>query len=84
MRPSVRHRMRFRDLDKRWIVQSSHGYAIARRRSSLGLAICGVILLISHVVYDDATAAIAVAAVAPSIGWIWFVAPLVRQLRDDD
>jgi Family of unknown function (DUF6328) len=83
MAPVARHRLRFRDQDKKWIVQSSHKYAIAGM-CLLGLAICGVILLISHYVYDDTTAAIATAAVALGIGWIWFGAPLVRELRDDD
>jgi Family of unknown function (DUF6328) len=83
MAPVARHRLRFRDQDKRWIVSSSHKYALAGT-VLLGLAIIGVILLISHVVYDDATAAVATAALTLAIGWIWFAAPLVRELRDPD
>ncbi len=83
MAPVARHRLRFRDQDKKWIVSSSHKYAIAGM-GLLGLAITGVILLISHYVYDDTTAAVATAAMALAIGWVWFGAPLVRELRDDD
>ena len=43
-----------------------------------------MILLISHVVYGDTTTAIATAAVFASIIWVWFLAPLVRELREDD
>ena len=83
MAPVARHRLRFRDQDKKWIVASSHKYAIAGT-ALLALAISGVVLLISHYVYDDATAAVATAAVMLGIAWVWFGAPLVRELRDDD
>jgi hypothetical protein len=83
MAPVARHRLRFRDQDKKWIVHSSHKYAIAGT-GLLALAISGVILLISHYVYGATTAAIATVGVVLAIGWIWFGAPLVRGLRDDD
>jgi hypothetical protein len=83
MAPVARHRLRFRDQDKQWIVASSHKYAIAGM-ALLALAISGVILLISHYVYDDATAAVATAATLLAISWVWFGAPLVRELRDRD
>jgi hypothetical protein len=83
MAPVARHRLRFRDQDKKWIVHSSHKYAIAGM-ALLALAITGVILLISHYVYDDTTAAIATAAIFAATTWVWFGAPLVRELRDDD
>jgi hypothetical protein len=83
MAPVARHRLRFRDQDKKWIVASSHKYAIAGM-ALLALAISGVILLISHYVYDDATAAVVTVATLLGIGWVWFGAPLVRELREDD
>ena len=83
MAPVARHRLRFRDQDKKWIVASSHKYAIVGM-TLLALAISGVILLISHYVYDDATAAVATTAMMLAITWVWFGAPLVRELRDDD
>ena len=81
MAPVARHRIRFRDLDKEWIVDSSHKYAIVGM-VCLGLAIGGVILLISHVVFDGTVAAVSTTATLAAIFWIWFGAPLVRDLRD--
>jgi hypothetical protein len=81
MAPVARHRIRFRDLDKKWIVDSSHKYAIVGL-VFLALAIAGAILLISHVVFDDTVAALATAATLVGIGWVWFGAPLTRELRE--
>lgn len=82
MAPVARHRIRFRDLDKRWIVESSHKYAIAGM-IFLALAIGGVILLIAHVVFGDAVTVVATTATLAAIAWIWFGAPLLRELRAD-
>jgi hypothetical protein len=79
--PSARHRLRFRNLDKEWIVMSSHRLAIWGL-AALGLAICGVILLISLVVYDSALAAAATAAAFLLIAWFWFLAPLLRSVHE--
>jgi hypothetical protein len=79
--PTARHRVRFRDLDKRWIVESSHRLALAGL-GFLCLAMSGAILLISHVVYDGATTAIATAIVFGAIVTVWFIVPLMRELRE--
>lgn len=81
--PTARHRMRFRELDKEWIVYTSNRLAIAGLAFLAG-AICGVLMLITHVVYDSALTAIVVAAFAIAIAWFWFVAPVARELRDND
>lgn len=81
--PTARHRLRFRELDKRWIVDTGNRLAIAGL-FFLALAIGGAILLISHVVYSSATAAVATAIVFAGILWFWFLAPLAREARDDD
>jgi hypothetical protein len=81
MAPVARHRIRFRDRDKHWIVESSHKYSLVGM-VLLALAISGVILLISHVVFDDTVAALSTAGILAAIAWIWFGAPLVRDLRD--
>ena len=81
--PTVRHRMCFRELDKRWIVDSSNRLAIAGV-AFLGGAICGVLMLITHVVYDSTLTTVVVAAFAVMIGWLWFVAPVIRELRERD
>jgi Family of unknown function (DUF6328) len=76
--PTARHRMRFRELDKAWIVYTSNRLAIAGL-AFLGASICGVLLLISHFVYDSALAAVATTVFAVAIGWVWFVTPLLRE-----
>jgi Family of unknown function (DUF6328) len=83
MAPVARHRLRFRDQDKEWIVKSSHKYSIAGL-ICLALAIGGTIMLISHVVFGTALTIVATTAMMISIGWIWFGAPLVRVLNEDD
>jgi hypothetical protein len=80
MGPVARHRLRFRDQDKEWIVKSSHKYAIAGL-VCLALAIGGTILLISHVVFSAALAAVVTTLILISIAWIWFGAPLQRNLQ---
>ncbi len=81
--PTARHRMRFRELDKHWIINTSNRLAIAGLVLE-ALAICGVLMLITHVVYDSALTAIVVTAFAALFAWFWFIAPVVREIRDDD
>lgn len=81
--PTARHRIRFRELDKEWIVRTSNRLAIAGL-AFMGAAICGVLLLVSHVVYDGAIVVVAPAVVGALILWVWFGAPLLRGLRDRD
>ena len=82
--PTARHRMRFRELDKEWIVRSSNRMAIWGL-AFMGAAIACVLLLVSSVVYDSS----ALIAIVPSvfgalIFWFWFGAPLVRDAMRDD
>ena len=79
----ARHRLRFRDMDKKWVVESSHKYAVAGL-AFLGVAITTVILLVSHVVFSPATAIIATVLIAGAILWVWFGAPLKRELEERD
>jgi VIT1/CCC1 family predicted Fe2+/Mn2+ transporter len=81
--PTARHRMRFRELDKRWIVETANRLAIVGLAFLAG-AICGVLMLITHYLYDSTLTAVVVAAFASVFGWFWFVAPVVRDLREDD
>jgi hypothetical protein len=79
MAPTARHRLRFRRLDKKWIVESSHRLTIVGL-AFLGTAMTGVILLISHYLYDELVAALVTTGVAGVVAWVWFLAPLRRQL----
>jgi VIT1/CCC1 family predicted Fe2+/Mn2+ transporter len=81
--PTARHRMRFRELDKRWVVETSNRLAIAGLVLLAG-AICGVLMLITHFVYDSTLTAIVVVAFAVFFAWFWFLAPIVRELREGD
>ncbi len=83
MAPTARHRIRFRELDKEWIVNTANRLAIAGL-VFLALALVGVILLISHVVYSSTTAVLAAGGIAAMIAWFWFLAPLVREMREPD
>lgn len=75
----ARHRLRFREMDKKWVVDSSHKYTIAGL-VLLGIAITSVILLVSHVVFSATTAAVVTTLLATAILWVWFGAPLQRGL----
>ena len=81
--PTARHRLRFRELDKRWIVDTSNRLAIAGL-VFLAISITGAILLISEVVYDSITVPVATGVVFTAILWLWFLAPLARGVRDND
>ena len=78
----ARHRLRFREMDKEWVVRSSHKYMIAGL-VLLGIAITTVILLVSHVVFAPATAIVATALIGSAIFWVWFGAPLRRELTHE-
>jgi hypothetical protein len=82
MAPTARHRLRFRELDKEWIVESSNRLTIVGL-FFLGLAIVGVILLISNVVYGTTEAALATTGVLLGVAWFWWLAPVVRSIRHD-
>jgi Family of unknown function (DUF6328) len=77
----ARHRLRFREMDKEWVVNSSHKYTIAGL-VLLGIGITAVILLVSHVVFSPGTAIVATAVIAASVLWVWFGAALVRARQD--
>ena len=79
----ARHRLRFREMDKEWVVRSSHKYMIAGL-VLLGIAITTVLLLVSHVVFSPATAVVATVVIASAILWVWFGAPLKRELEEPD
>jgi hypothetical protein len=79
--PSVRHRLRFRKDDKAYVVFSANRLAIAGL-SFLGLAITGVMVLISDFIFGEGAAIAAGAAMAALIAWLWFASPLRRELAD--
>ncbi|HEX2388741.1 MAG TPA: DUF6328 family protein [Solirubrobacterales bacterium] len=80
--PTARHRLRFREKDLRWVVDSSNRLMVTGL-ISLGGAIAAVLLLITMVVFSDTFAVVVCAVFAALILWAWFGAPLIRGWRQD-
>lgn len=78
--PTARHRLRFRERDLRWVVESSNRLMVAGL-ICLGGAIAAVLLLITMVVFSDGFAIAVCAVFAVGIVWAWFGAPLLREWR---
>jgi hypothetical protein len=81
MTPTAFHRIRFRRSDKEWLLRLSNRMAIAGL-IFLALALGGAVFLVADVLFGTASAAVTAGATAALIGGLWFVAPLVRSLRD--
>ena len=79
--PSARHRARFREGDKKWIVLTGNRLAQAGL-IFLALAITGALLLIADVIFSLEAALITIALIGVVLGWIWFAAPWIRDARD--
>ncbi len=77
--PSARHRIQFRQDDKAYVVYTANQLAIAGL-AFLGLAVVGVILLVSDFLFSTVTAVISTSVVAGVLAWIWFGSPLRRRL----
>ena len=79
--PSARHRIRFRQDDKAYVVFTANRLTIAGL-IFLGLGMTGAILLVSDYLFGALTATVAVLLVGGALVWAWFVSPLLRQMRD--
>jgi hypothetical protein len=80
--PSARHRLRFREQDKEWVVTSSNRLMVTGL-VCLGGAIIASLLLVTMVVFSDLFAAVAAVLIAVLIVWAWFGAPLTREWRHE-
>jgi hypothetical protein len=79
--PSARHRARFRQGDKRWVVMT--GNSLARAGVAfLGVAMCGAVLLITDVLFSLGAAIVAASLIGAVILWVWFAAAALRAARD--
>jgi hypothetical protein len=78
--PSVHHRIAFRRQEKEQIVLLANRLAIMGL-SLLAIAMVGVILLITDVLFDTTTTIIATALVATLFAWLWYALPLTRLRR---
>ena len=78
--PSVHHRVQFRQQDKEHIVVVANRLAIAGL-AFLALAMIGVLLLITDVLFGTLTTAIATACGVVTFGFLWYGIPLRRRLQ---
>ena len=81
--PTANHRMVFRMQDKEHLVVVSNRLAIAGI-GALAVAMCGVVLLISDVMFGAPTMVVATAGAAMTFAWLWYVMPLIRRARMPD
>jgi uncharacterized membrane protein YiaA len=77
--PSVQHRIEFRRQDKEYIVVVANRLAIIGL-GFLAVAMTGVILLVTDVLFGTLTVVLACAAVATMFAVLWYLIPLRRRL----
>ena len=78
--PSVYHRLLFRKGQRKYLVATANRFAVAGL-TTLALAITGVILLVTDVLFKETTTAIATASMALMFLFFWFAIPLRRRLQ---
>ena len=81
--PTANHRLLFHKRDKEYIVMVANRYAVAGI-ALMALSMCGVILLISDLLFDGPAPVGAACVAALAFGWLWFVRPLLRRAQLDD
>jgi Family of unknown function (DUF6328) len=79
--PSAYHRILFQQREKPFVIRASN-VLILVGLSFVALAMSGVILLISDLLYSERTTAIVTAAIAGLFVVLWYVVPLMRRFRD--
>ena len=79
--PSAYHRLQFRQRDKKRMIQTSNRLSIGGL-AFLALAIVGVVLLITDLLFGQGTVIAVTAATAVLFGWCWYGLPLSRRLRE--
>jgi Family of unknown function (DUF6328) len=81
--PSARHRARFREGDKRWVVITGNRLATTGL-VFLGLAIAGALLLITDVLFSLPAALATALGLGAILTWMWFISPALRGFRGLD
>jgi hypothetical protein len=79
--PSAQHRLRWRDHDKEHLLVLGNRQAIAGT-ALLAIAMSGTVFLVTDVLFEATSAAVATGLTAALLTWLWFGWPLVRDLRD--
>jgi hypothetical protein len=80
--PSAHHRVQFRQQDKAHIVIVASRLAIVGL-AALALAMVGVLMLITDLLYSSRATVIVVAVAASLFALLWFVYPVVRRIAQN-
>ena len=80
--PSAYHQILFRQRERPFVIEASNRLIIVGL-CFVAVAMTGVILLITDLLYSSLTAAIITALAAGVFVLLWFVVPLMRRVRDD-
>jgi predicted membrane channel-forming protein YqfA (hemolysin III family) len=79
--PTAYHRLRFRQYDKEQLVRTSSHLTIAGT-AFLAASLSGAVYLVSDLLFHTAATAVAAAATAGLLLWLWYGLPLWRRIRD--
>jgi hypothetical protein len=81
--PVAYHRLVFRRHDKRRLVDTTHAMALAGL-TFLALAVCGIVVLITHFLFGESAAIAVGAASAVVVLVLWYLLPLMRRQQVED
>ena len=79
--PTAYHRLNFREQEKERILVTSNKFSVAGL-AFLALAMVGVVVLVTDVIYSDAAALVTGALTLVAFGSLWFALPLLRRVED--
>ena len=79
--PSAYHRILFRQKEKGFVIEVSNVLIIVGL-AFVALAMSGVILLITDLLYGETTTAIVTAAIVLVFVVLWYVMPIARRISD--
>jgi hypothetical protein len=77
--PSAYHRIQFRERDKAHLVRMGTWQTLAGL-ACLMLAMCGAVLLVTDVIFENTTVAVTVALLGALYVWLWFGVGTWRRL----
>ena len=78
--PSAHHRIEFRAQDKKFIVFLANRFAIVGL-TFLALSMCGVVMLVTDVLFGPVATTVATTVTAIAFAWLWYAIPLWRILK---
>jgi hypothetical protein len=78
--PSAYHRLNWRQADKEHLLVISNRLAIAGT-AFLAISIAGTVFVVTDLLFEETSAALAGAATAAFFGWFWYALPLLRRAQ---